>query len=92
MLRAVAACLAMAGLLAGLGKARAQTPLWPSLPSAPEITVIEERVETVPDTGEVVVVEEWVPVRPANCGEFHYWNGERCADARFEPPYVGPRW
>src|SRR6478752_2893532 len=36
---------------------------------------------------------EWLPPpRPANCGEFHYWNGEVCADARVRPPYVGPRW
>ncbi|HWE17171.1 MAG TPA: hypothetical protein VG758_08310 [Hyphomicrobiaceae bacterium] len=27
-----------------------------------------------------------VPVRPANCGEFRYWNGERCVDARIFPP------
>ena len=27
-----------------------------------------------------------VPLRPSNCGEFHYWNGVRCADARVEPP------
>jgi hypothetical protein len=33
-----------------------------------------------------------VPMRPASCGRYRYWNGERCADARFEPPYVGPRW
>lgn len=32
------------------------------------------------------------PPRPANCGEFRYWNGEYCADAREHPPYVGPRW
>ncbi len=36
----------------------------------------------------------WVapPPRPANCGEYRYWNGEFCADARYRPPYVGPRW
>ena len=32
------------------------------------------------------------PPRPANCGEYRYWNGEYCADARDHPPYVGPRW
>lgn len=32
------------------------------------------------------------PPPPANCGEYHYWNGEYCADARYNPPYVGPRW
>ncbi len=35
----------------------------------------------------------WIaPLRPSNCGQFRYWNGERCADARFDPPYIGPRW
>jgi hypothetical protein len=29
-----------------------------------------------------------IPVRPRNCGEFRYWNGERCVDARFVPPDV----
>jgi hypothetical protein len=27
-----------------------------------------------------------LPVRPANCGEFRYWNGYRCVDARVAPP------
>ena len=27
-----------------------------------------------------------VPVRPANCGEFRYWNGATCVDARLAPP------
>jgi hypothetical protein len=36
---------------------------------------------------------EWLPPpRPPSCGVFRYWNGERCADARYHPPYVGPRW
>lgn len=34
----------------------------------------------------------WEPERPANCGVYRYWNGDYCADARDEPPYVGPRW
>jgi hypothetical protein len=29
-----------------------------------------------------------IPIRPANCGEFRYWNGERCVDARFVPPDI----
>lgn len=32
------------------------------------------------------------PPRPSNCGKYRYWNGEYCADARKEPPYIGPRW
>ena len=35
-----------------------------------------------------VVME--VPLRPASCGEFHFWDGERCVDARFNKPYLGP--
>jgi hypothetical protein len=27
-----------------------------------------------------------VTVRPADCGEFRYWNGDRCVDARVAPP------
>jgi hypothetical protein len=27
-----------------------------------------------------------IPVRPANCGLYRYWNGERCVDARVVPP------
>jgi hypothetical protein len=32
-----------------------------------------------------------VPVRPASCGEYRYWNGNRCVDARYNDPYLGPR-
>ncbi len=32
------------------------------------------------------------PPAPSSCGAYRYWNGERCADARDEPPYIGPRW
>jgi hypothetical protein len=28
----------------------------------------------------------WMAIRPLDCGTFHYWNGERCADARYDPP------
>ena len=36
----------------------------------------------------VVVVP---PPRPASCGEYHYWNGQYCVDARYNRPYLGPR-
>lgn len=32
-----------------------------------------------------------VPIRPASCGEFRYWDGARCVDARYNNPYLGPR-
>jgi hypothetical protein len=31
-------------------------------------------------------------LRPRSCGKYRYWNGEYCADARYERPYVGPKW
>jgi hypothetical protein len=33
-----------------------------------------------------------VPPRPSSCGKYRYWNGDYCADARSERPYVGPKW
>jgi hypothetical protein len=47
-----------------------------------------------------VVVEEGVlnpptvmivPVRPVSCGQYRYWDGDRCVDARYHNPYIGPR-
>ena len=32
-----------------------------------------------------------VPVRPVSCGQYRYWDGDRCVDARYNNPYVGPR-
>jgi len=26
-----------------------------------------------------------------SCGEYNYWDGERCVDARYNKPYLGPR-
>ena len=38
-------------------------------------------------------VAEWLPPpRPSSCGQYRYWDGDRCADARRDPPYIGPRW
>ena len=31
------------------------------------------------------------PRRPRSCGEFHYWDGTACVDARFNDPYLGPK-
>jgi hypothetical protein len=32
-----------------------------------------------------------IPLRPRSCGKYRYWNGDYCADARYERPYVGPK-
>jgi hypothetical protein len=44
---------------------------------------------TVP--GETPPVIAIVPVRPVSCGQYRYWDGERCVDARYNNPYLGPR-
>lgn len=44
--------------------------------------------------GAVVVQPEVIivpPPRPASCGEFRFWNGVACVDARYNKPYLGPR-
>jgi len=39
-----------------------------------------------------LIFEVLPPPPPPSCGEFRYWNGDYCADARVQPPYTGPRW
>lgn len=31
-----------------------------------------------------------VPLRPTSCGQYRYWNGIACVDARYHDPYLGP--
>jgi hypothetical protein len=44
-------------------------------------------VVVAPSVGAVIVA----PVRPRSCGEYHYWNGVACVDARYNDPYLGPK-
>jgi hypothetical protein len=59
---------------------------------APPVVVVPPAVPVVPPA----VVEEPVivvpPPRPASCGEYRYWNGQYCVDARYNRPYLGPRY
>lgn len=57
--------------------------VWPTAPAP----IIENDVVIETDDGEIVVV----PLRPASCGQFHYWNGRACVDARYNDPYLGPK-
>ena len=45
-------------------------------------------VDVAPGGADIIVVR---PPRPASCGEYHYWNGAACVDARYNDPYLGPR-
>ena len=38
------------------------------------------------DDDVVAPAEPRILVRPGNCGQFRYWNGTSCADARVSPP------
>jgi hypothetical protein len=53
----------------------------PAVPAVPAPVV-------VPGSPPVIAA---VPVRPVSCGEFRYWNGTACVDARYNTPYIRPR-
>ncbi len=58
--------------------------------TGPDVVVVQPDTPpaAVADNPPVVAI---VPVRPVSCGEFHYWNGAACVDARYNDPYLGPR-
>lgn len=46
------------------------------------------------DTPPIVTTDDGLvvaPLRPRSCGEYHYWNGFACVDARYNDPYLGPK-
>ena len=55
---------------------------------APAVVPAVPAPVVVPQSPPVIAV---VPVRPVSCGEFHYWNGSTCVDARYNTLYIGPR-
>jgi hypothetical protein len=54
----------------------------------PPVVVVPAPVPDAPPALNPPVVVE-VPVRPASCGEYHFWDGAACVDARFNKPYLG---
>jgi len=56
-------------------------------PTGPRDAVEGDDVVVTAD-GDVVGV---TPLRPRSCGEYHYWNGVACVDARYNDPYLGPK-
>jgi hypothetical protein len=59
--------------------------------AAADVDVDAEVSEPVTVPGETPPVIVIVPVRPASCGQYRYWDGARCVDARYHDPYIGPR-
>jgi hypothetical protein len=55
----------------------------------PPPAVVPVPVPVAPPALNPPIVTE-VPVRPASCGEYRYWDGAACVDARFNKPYLGP--
>jgi len=58
----------------------------PAVVVVPPVVVETPIIDGVPVAPIVVL-----PPRPASCGEFRYWNGVACVDARYNNPYIGPR-
>jgi len=58
----------------------------PAVVVVPPVVVETPIIDGVPVAPVIVL-----PPRPASCGEFRYWNGVACVDARYNNPYIGPR-
>ena len=61
------------------------SPDEPALVDEDDGPVIVEEYPASPPARYEPPVYGWVGVAPENCGTFRYWNGERCADARYGP-------
>ncbi|HUU24230.1 MAG TPA: hypothetical protein VMW68_01500 [Methyloceanibacter sp.] len=59
--------------------------VWPRGPRR----AVDDDVLVAPIGGDDVVII--APPRPRSCGEFRYWNGVACVDARYNDPYLGPK-
>ena len=65
----------------------------------PDVVAPEAQVDVdvaVPDADagidtEAPAVIVLPPPRPLSCGQYRYWNGSACVDARYNDPYLGPR-
>lgn len=71
---------------------------WRRAPYGPVVVVPNTGVVVDPEVDVDVEVEVGAPAvivlpppRPASCGQYRYWNGVRCVDARYNEPYLGPR-
>ena len=59
----------------------------------PPVVHVAARCPRRPPVVHVVppVVHVVPPPRPTSCGQYHYWNGQNCVDARYNRPYLGAR-
>ena len=61
----------------------------PVIVGAPPVVV--EGAPVVVEGAPVIVEVPLAPPRPLSCGEFRFWNGEACIDARYNKVNVGPK-
>ena len=69
---------------------------WRRQDYGPVVVVPDTEVAADPDVevevdAEAPAVIFLPPPRPTSCGQYRYWNGQRCVDARYNTPYIGPR-
>jgi hypothetical protein len=63
----------------------------------PDVVVVPNGDGEAESTGDVDVEVEapsvvvLPPPRPLSCGQYRYWNGTACVDARYNDPYIGPK-
>ena len=61
----------------------------PVIVGAPPVVVTAPPV--VVEGAPVIVEVPLAPLRPLSCGEFRFWNGEACIDARYNKVDIGPK-
>ena len=95
MRRVFLTALAATGLLVGYSSAFAQSVGLEVYTGPPNDPYYNDRYDVRPDPrvygyyrDNDEVIGGRVFVRPSNCGEFHYWDDTRCADARVDPPNI----
>ena len=58
----------------------------------PEIVLPDAEVAVGVDADvDVPAIIVLPPRRPLSCGEYRYWDGDACVDARYHNPYIGPK-
>lgn len=63
--------------------------VYPGAPIVPDVEAeLDAEIEVEPDAPAVIVLP---PPRPLSCGQYRYWDGRTCVDARYSDPYLGPR-
>lgn len=57
-------------------------------PTGPGPIAEGDAIVAMDNDDDIVII---APVRPQSCGEYHYWDGTACLDARYNDPYLGPK-